>query len=147
MPTMSRIEVTAILKSVAEAGMPPENWSGAVAVAQGILDKFGGELGNSPTQATATPREPKSTGEGRSVPVTLTLEKEPEFTQGKHGPRARVQACGYKAGKWFSAFGKNADDIKRIAVGTHFECTVIVKPNPGGRDYLNLEDIKEIVPF
>lgn len=147
MPQMSRIEGTALLKSLIIANVPPEEWSGRMAVASGCLDTHCGELVKPPAQSPTIQSEPKSTGEAKSVPVTLTLEAQPEFTQGKHGPRARVQAGGYKAGKWFSAFGRHADDMKRIAVGSRFECTVVVKPNPGGRDYLNLEDIKEQIPF
>jgi len=147
MPPMSRIEVTAILKSVAEAGMPPENWSGAVAVAQGILDKFGGSLDAAPPPATrAQPAKPAS-AEGQRATATLTLETHPEIKQSQRGTMARVEAAGYAPGKWFSAFGKNADDIQRLGPGERFTCTIIHKPNPGKRDHLNLEDIAAAPPW
>ena len=145
---MSRIEVCAVIKSVAEAGMPPEEWGGAVAVAEGLLDKFGGALDAAPAPAPAARATPQASPSGGSGgPIRLTLQGSPE-TKGK---ATRVNAKGYPAGSWFSCFGDEAAAVGPLGAGSVIECEVIEKPNPnGGRPYLNLRAVRVVddgVPF
>ena len=133
---MSRIEVTAILKSCAEGGVATDQWRACVAIAEGILDTYGGPLEAAP-KAPAPRSAPAPTG-GSGGPTTLTLKGPVE----QKGKATRVNAEGYPGGQWFSCFGDDAAALASAGVGDTIKCEVVEKPNPnGGRPYLNLRGV------
>ncbi len=134
---MSRIEVTAILKSCAEGGVATDQWRACVAIAEGILDTYGGKLAAAPA-APAPRAAPASSTGGSSGPITLTIKGPVE----QKGKATRVNADGYSGGQWFSCFGDDAAALASAGVGDSIKCEVIEKPNPnGGRPYLNLRGV------
>ena len=147
--SMSRIEVTAILKSCAEGGIAVDQWRACVAIADGILDSYGGKL----HAASAAPPEtmPTKTDEtnSRETGGTTTLTIKGPIEQ--KGAATRVNADGYPGGQWFSCFPPHSDKVKTAGVGDQIKCTIVEKPNPnGGRPYLNLVGVSVIpadIPF
>ena len=133
---MSRIEVTAILKSCAEGGVATDQWRACVAIAEGILDTYGGPLAAAPP--APSPRSAPAPSGGSGGPATLTLKGPVE----QKGKATRVNADGYAEGQWFSCFGDDAAALASAGVGDAIKCEVVEKPNPnGGRPYLNLRGV------
>ena len=139
---MSRIEVTAILKSCLEGGVNRDDWSVILTQADLLLEEYGGGLsgGGGQTQGgkppVPTPSTPPPAGE-----TTLTAKQ--VYDNGKYVKVIFSDSTGaeHTAGAWDT----DAQTARRLQPGQTFSATL----KQSGK-YLNLKNVKaeiQDIPF
>lgn len=131
---MTRIEVTAILKSCLEGGVNRDDWSAILTQADLLMEEFGGGLkpsGAAPGGKSASPAPAPPAGGG-----TLTVKQ--AFDNGKYVKVIFFDATGaeHTAGAW----DQDAQTARRLVPGQTFGAEL----KQSGK-YLNLRNIHAVI--